>query len=84
MSFKHLGPSTMKHYIFIIIICRKCLTVPPTANGTSNGAAKTGGMFSFLKNINFSTQQTVTAESLAPGNLLIAQVPCNVCVFVRA
>lgn len=33
------------------------------SNGTSG---KSSGMFSFLKNINFSTQQTVTSESLQP------------------
>lgn len=36
-------------------------------NSVSNGASgKSSGMFSFLKNINFSTQQTVTSESLEP------------------
>ena len=35
------------------------------ASATNEG--NPGGMFSFLKNINFSTQQTVTSESLEPG-----------------
>ncbi|KAL5254907.1 hypothetical protein ACHWQZ_G014376 [Mnemiopsis leidyi] len=36
-------------------------------NSMSNGTSgKSSGMFSFLKNINFSTQQTVTSESLQP------------------
>lgn len=36
--------------------------------GTQNGTQKssTGGVFSFLKNINLSTQQTVSTESLQP------------------